>query len=185
MITSESQNVACLKKKLSHFFHVTLHLFQIPVTMDLVTHLTLIFHVWRLHIFSPYEQISAFLSLWHCQTNSKANHSPSGVTLWLSATPYWIAPFFGWKNYHHISSFLAAVFSMLYINTTTTDSMHQLCFLYVLNYPVIYSRSNRESGSKYARKCVHLSKIENSSWQQSRTCITLCIMKHYANLMSK
>ena len=33
---------------------------------------------------------------------------------------------------------------MMYIISTTIDYMHQLCFLYMLNYPVIYSLSERE-----------------------------------------
>ena len=36
------------------------------------------------------------------------------------------------------------VFSLLYIISTTIDYMHQLCFLYMLNYPVIYSLAERE-----------------------------------------
>ena len=36
--------------------------------------------------------------------------------------------------------------------------MHQLCFLYTLKYPVIYSLSER--GSEHARNCVYPSKIE-------------------------
>ena len=55
------------------------------------------------------------------------------------------------------------VFSMLYIISTTIDYLHQLCFLYMLNYPVIYSPSKKESGSKHAINSVYLSKTENSS----------------------
>ena len=49
---------------------------------------------------------------------------------------------------------LFTVFSMLYTISTTFDCMHQLFFLYMLNYPVIYSLSRereRESGNKHAR----------------------------------
>ena len=49
------------------------------------------------------------------------------------------------------------VFSMLYIFSTTIEYTHQLCLLYMLHYPVIYSLSERESGSKHAKNCVHLS----------------------------
>ena len=35
---------------------------------------------------------------------------------------------------------------MLYIISTTIDYMHQLYFLYMLHYPVIYSLSKRKSG---------------------------------------
>ena len=50
--------------------------------------------------------------------------------------------------------------------------MHQLCFLYMLNYLVMYSLSEREregereSGSKHARTCVYLSRIETSFYHQ-------------------
>ena len=54
----------------------------------------------------------------------------------------------------------------LYYIITTIDCMHQLCSLYMLNYSVIYSLSERLSGSKYAMHCVYLSKIENSSYHQ-------------------
>ena len=43
-------------------------------------------------------------------------------------------------------------------------SMHQLCFLHMLNYPVMDSLSLHESGSKHARNYVYLSKIENCSY---------------------
>ena len=48
------------------------------------------------------------------------------------------------------------------IISTTIDFMHQLCFLYM---QTIQSSNHcpRESGSKHARNCVYLSKIENSS----------------------
>ena len=49
--------------------------------------------------------------------------------------------------------------------TCDTDYMHQLYFLYMLKYPVIYLLSERErgegeSGSKHARNCVYLSKMK-------------------------
>ena len=48
------------------------------------------------------------------------------------------------------------------------DCMHKLWFLYMLNYPVIYSLSEREreSGSSM-QGTVYLSKIENSSCHQN------------------
>ena len=49
------------------------------------------------------------------------------------------------------------VFSILYIISITIDYMHQLCFLDMLNYPVIYLRSERESDSKHAMNSVYLS----------------------------
>ena len=57
-------------------------------------------------------------------------------------------------------------------NNLSSDSLHlyQFCFLYMLHYPVIYSLSERkrerETGSKHARNCVYLSKIEISSYHQ-------------------
>ena len=42
--------------------------------------------------------------------------------------------------------------------------MHQVCFLYMLNYPVMSTLSERESTSKHARKYVYLSTIEKSSY---------------------
>ena len=39
---------------------------------------------------------------------------------------------------------LIIVFSMLHIISTTIDYMHKLCFLYMQNYPVIYSLSEIE-----------------------------------------
>ncbi len=59
---------------------------------------------------------------------------------------------------------LFIVFGMLNIISTTIDYMHQLCFLYMLHYPVIYSPSESDSGSKHARNCIYLSKRENSSY---------------------
>ncbi len=57
------------------------------------------------------------------------------------------------------------VFSTLYIISTTIDNMHKLAFCR-LNYPAIYSLSERESGCTHARNCVDLSKIENSFYYQ-------------------
>ena len=56
--------------------------------------------------------------------------------------------------------FKTLVFSLLYI------MLHQLCFLYMLNYPVTYFMSEGESGSKHGVDCAYLSKIENSSYHQ-------------------
>ena len=39
------------------------------------------------------------------------------------------------------------VFSVLYIISIAIDYMHHLCFLCMLNYPVGYSLSERESGN--------------------------------------
>ena len=62
------------------------------------------------------------------------------------------------------------LYRMLYIISTAIDYMHQL---YMPNYPVIYSLyRERDSGSKQTSDCVYLSKIENSSYLPSRTCIT-------------
>ena len=47
-------------------------------------------------------------------------------------------------------------YSMLYIISKTIDYLHQLCFIYKLNYPVIYSLSECESGCKHARNYVYL-----------------------------
>ena len=55
---------------------------------------------------------------------------------------------------------------MFYIISTTIDYMYQLCFLYMLNYSVIYSLSEREIGRKHERNCVYLRKIENCSYNQ-------------------
>ena len=59
----------------------------------------------------------------------------------------------------HFAQFII-FFRTLYI--INIDYMHQLCFLYMLNYPAIYSLSERESGSKHAGNCIYLRKIENS-----------------------
>ena len=48
-------------------------------------------------------------------------------------------------------------------NYQRTKERPWLTILYMLNYAVIYSLSERESGSKHARHCVYISKIENSS----------------------
>ena len=62
---------------------------------------------------------------------------------------------------------LFIVFNKLYNTSTTIDYMHQLCILYMLNYPVIHSLSERASGSKHARNCVYPnSKIENNSYHR-------------------
>ena len=53
-----------------------------------------------------------------------------------------------------VFTFNTFVFRWLYI------MLHQLCFPHMLNYPVIYSLSERESSSKHARNYVYLSKIE-------------------------
>ena len=45
-------------------------------------------------------------------------------------------------------------------------TMYQLCYLNMLNYPVIYSLSERDSSSKCARNNVYLSKSGNSSYHQ-------------------
>ena len=58
------------------------------------------------------------------------------------------------------------LFSVCSISLTKFDYMHQLCFLYMLNYPAVYSLSERQSGFTHARNCVYLSKIENSSYYQ-------------------
>ena len=52
------------------------------------------------------------------------------------------------------------VFSLLYIISCISYAF------YIWNYPVMYSLSERESGSKHARNCVYLSKIENSAYRQ-------------------
>ena len=44
--------------------------------------------------------------------------------------------------------------------------MHQLCFQHMLNYPLLYSLSERKRGSKHTRNYVYLSKIKNSSCHQ-------------------
>ena len=69
------------------------------------------------------------------------------------------------------------VFSMLYIISTTIDYTHQLCFLYMLSYPVIYSLSERERVEVNMQGTVFtLSKIENrSSYHQE---LLSSILKH-------
>ena len=82
---------------------------------------------------------------------------------------------------------LFVVFSMLYVISTTMDYMHLLCFLYMLNYSVIYSLTEREgrgSGSKHTSNCVYFSKIEKSSEPPPRTCITSNPISLYGLLLA-
>ena len=71
---------------------------------------------------------------------------------------------------------------MLYIINKTIDYMHQICFLYMLNYLVIYLLSVRKSSSKHARNCVYLIKIENSFYYLK--LLSHAMPEHVAELSS-
>ena len=67
---------------------------------------------------------------------------------------------------------LFIIFSTLNIISTTIGYMSQLSFLYMLNYPVVYSLPEKRVAA-HMQGTVYPSKIKNSSYCQELLYITL------------
>ena len=66
----------------------------------------------------------------------------------------------GCRSWEELVEVRVCSFNTLYcFQFALNHKFRQLCFLYMLKYPVMYLQSDRENGSKHARNCVYLSKI--------------------------